>query len=185
MATPCIVSCVSPDIDRATPKSASSARPSSVMKMFSGFTSRWTIPIACAADSADATSRRTRTTNSGASGRSSWITCLSVRPLTCVITSAMPERAEVEHPVHADDVGMRQRGDETRFAREARHRLLVLEVLGANQLDGDFRPARTLAREIDDRGAAATDLTEDPVFGVERGESRRNRLAAHRRMPDV
>src|SRR5690349_10071119 len=90
IATPCIVSCVSPDIDRATPKSASSARPSSVMKMFSGFTSRWMIPIACAAESADATSRSTRTTNSGASGRSSWITCLRVRPLTCVITSAMP-----------------------------------------------------------------------------------------------
>src|SRR4029078_8562474 len=49
------------------------------------------IPTTCAADSADATSRSTRTTNSGGSGRSSWITCLRVRPLTCVITSAMPE----------------------------------------------------------------------------------------------
>jgi len=71
IATPCIVSWVSPDIERATPKSASSARPSSVMNTFSGFTSRWMIPIACAAESAAATSRITRVTNSCGSGRSS------------------------------------------------------------------------------------------------------------------
>ena len=53
-------SCVRPSswpasIARAMPKSATLATPSSVMRMFAGFTSRWTTPLRCAKASASAT----------------------------------------------------------------------------------------------------------------------------------
>ncbi len=52
----------------ATPKSNSLAVPSSVTRTFDGFRSRWRIPLACAASSALATCRASRTAASAASG---------------------------------------------------------------------------------------------------------------------
>ena len=46
--------------DLASPKSISLARPSEVTRMFSGFKSRWTMPVACTAPSAAVTSMNTR-----------------------------------------------------------------------------------------------------------------------------
>lgn len=59
----------------AMPKSVSTADPSGRSNTLAGFTSRWRIPSACAARSADSTSRPRRTTSAGGMGPDSRRSC--------------------------------------------------------------------------------------------------------------
>jgi hypothetical protein len=92
---------------------------------------------------------------------------------------------EVEHLVNPDDVGVIELGEEARLACEAGDRLLVLEVLGEDDLDRHLVPGLAIACQIDDRGSTAPDLLEDIVVGSERRERSGSAFAAHRRKPDV
>ena len=86
---------------------------------------------------------------------------------------------EIEYGADRYDVRVLQLLDQSGFAREARQSLLVVHVLGSNHLDRDLGTGRALARQIDDRGTAATQLAEYFVLGVEHGERRWREVSAH------
>ena len=67
---------------RASPKSATLTRPSSASSTFSGLMSRWTIPAAWAAESADSTGSSTSNASRGVSRTRSRSQSRRVRPAT-------------------------------------------------------------------------------------------------------
>jgi hypothetical protein len=86
MSKPWVAVEVWEEIALASPKSATLTCPRSLIKTFSGLTSRCTSPASCAAASAASTGSMASSARIGVSGASRLITSRSVRPSICSIT---------------------------------------------------------------------------------------------------
>ena len=143
-------------VSLARPKSRILAWPSLVMKMLSGFRSRWTIPASWAAASASDTSRASNN-----------VLPVGSAPLARRLAQGMALEVLLHHVVHA---GGRQRA--------RRHVRVGLRLVGT----GAFREADVVhhrdVRVIEGRGGLGLLLEARQPFGV-RGVLRRQHLDRH------
>ena len=141
----------------ARPKSSTLTTPSGVILMLAGFRSRWTMPFSCAASSASAICRamRERLVDRQA-GAVRAIRSASVSPSTSSSTSARIAVA-VFDAVDRADVRMIERGEQPRFALEAREPSGSRRERARQDLDRDVAAELRVARAIDLAHAARAD----------------------------
>ena len=121
---------------RAIPKSATFTRPSLESMMLPGFTSRWTIPRAWAAERARATSAATRAAWRGGERA---VAAHDRGQVLTVDELHDDERAVLvlAEVVDRDDVGVVERGGGQGLLAEAGAEVRIATVLGAEDLDRD------------------------------------------------
>src|SRR5688572_7267184 len=95
--------------------------------------------------------------------------CALERPPRNVLHNEREPVLQVLYPEQWHHVRMTQRGHQLRFAREPGYRLGI--IIGANHFDGDVASELALERAIHHRSAAAPQLAEDLVFGIQLREA--------------
>ena len=105
-------------------------------KMFSGFMSRWTMPLSCAArEPAARPAARCRAPHRRRAAASCCMRSASATPVEELHRQVHRARRQRREIVDLDDVLVTDRRRRPRLLAEARHRLGVRDDLGAQQLD--------------------------------------------------
>ena len=143
----------------AMPKSAILTRPSAVTIRFSGLRSRWTIPCCLGVGEPGE-----QALEHAADLRERQLPHVRAQRAALDVLHRDVRRAVVlEVVVHGDDVRVAQRAGHARLAQEALRERRVRGVERAQLLERDEAVEVGLAREVDDRHAAAADLPQDLV----------------------
>ena len=149
----------------ASPKSSTFTLPSGVTLMLAGLRSRWTMPFSCAYSSASAIWRAIGSASS-----------IGIGPRDALgqrgAFHQLHHQGALFHAVNGRDIGMVQRRQHLRFARETRHAVGIGgEGVGQN-FDGDFAVELGIGGAIDRAHAALAEFGGDAVM-------RDGRLGAH------
>ena len=151
---------------RARPKSATLTRPSSVRMTFSGFTSRCTMPAACAAASASSVGS---TTSSASPGREH----AELAEHLAQAAALQVLHGEVEQPVvlalveDGDDTGVRQPRRRPCLPDEPRRELRVVGEVPVHDLERDVAVEAAVEGEVDGGHATARDARGHGVPAVD------------------
>ena len=128
--------------------------------------SRWVMPRACAAASADATWRPMAAARATSKAPSSRIDLAQVPPLDVLHDDEGPAVLGDVEVVHAHRVGMLQPPRDHRFVAEALQEPLVVAELRGHDLHGADLPEGEMAHAVDGGHPARADLLEDLVFAA-------------------
>ena len=154
----------------ARPKSSTFTVPSARTLMFAGLRSRWMMPCSCAASSASAICFAIGSaSSSGIAPRA--MRCERSSPSTSSITRARTPLRFFE-AVDRGDVGMIQRRERLRFAREPREPIGIVRERVRQDLDRDVAIQLRVARAIHLAHAAFADLRGDFVDAEARAGGR-------------
>jgi hypothetical protein len=89
------------------------------------------------------------------------------------------------HRVHVHDARVGEPRDRFDLAAEALASVAEVELIRANQLEGDITPEGRLFGKVDDAHAAAADVPHEAELAEALGEARRRRTAGHRDEPSA
>ena len=133
-------------------------------RTFSGFTSRWTTPAACACARAPSSSTPSAAAISGGKAPDSpGAACAaSVRERTRRRGTARPRRPR--HVEDLDDVSVAQLGDRLGLRLEAMRDLAALAEVGVKHLDRDVPPETSVVRAVNRGHPAVPELLEHVVL---------------------
>src|SRR4029079_13672849 len=165
------------------PESATFTRPSRLMRMLLGLTSRWTMPRAWAASRARAASDAIRAAWRGGSAPERSVCGEPGAVARGQCAGAADDRGEVlaldqlhdderaggvlAVVVDRDDVGVVQRRGALGLLAEARAELRVAAVLGPQELGGDVTIELVVVGPIDRRHAALAEQLDEPIAAAQ------------------